>query len=247
MKHFDLDKENINNLTSLWKLMGIAHNQELNSKGIYRSLSWPHRYWQEWDMPVTLKERVDNAPFDRKNLVIPVFQNSPTECNQNYSDKEDLGLSLIFEQQAMYLNMQDYTPQRQQHLNVTKLTDDKQTRVWCDIASQAFNYQINASSVIRANQHPDVTLLMADIEGQPVATAMLHKTGHVTGIHQMGVPEHFRSKGIARSMMNEVLDFANRELACRYAVLQASAAGECLYRSLDFKAQFMIQNYVFTD
>ena len=44
---------------------------------------------------------------------------------------------------------------------------------------------------------------------------------------------------------HQVLNFANRELACRYAVLQASAAGDPLYQSLGFKAQFTIKNYVF--
>ena len=245
MKHLDLNKENINNLTSLWKLMGITHNQELNAKGIYRSLNWPHRYWQDWDMLATFKERLDNAPFDRKNLVLPVFQNNPAENIQHQSDKEVLGLPLKFAQQAMYLNMQDHTPQQQQQLNISKVTSEKDTRIWSEVASQAFNYQIDSSSIIRANQHPDVTLLMADIQGQPVATALLHNTGHITGIHQMGVPKQFRSQGIARNMMHEVLGLANRELTCRYVVLQASAAGEALYQSLGFKAQFIIKNYFF--
>jgi len=47
--------------------------------------------------------------------------------------------------------------------------------------------------------------------------------------------------------MHEVLDLAKRELACHYTVLQASDAGEGLYRSLGFKAQFMIKNYFFTN
>jgi predicted GNAT family acetyltransferase len=247
MQHFDLDKENINNLTNLWKLMGTASSQELNAKGIYRSRSWPHRYWQDWDTRATFKERLCYAPQDRKKLVLPVFQNNPKKDIQHQSDKESLGLTFMFKQQAMYLDMHDYTPQKQQQLNISKVTSEKDTSVWCNIASQAFNYEIHVASVILANLHPEVTLLLADIQGQPVATAMLHKTGHVTGIHQMGVPEQYRGQGIARNMMHEVLGMTKREQACRYAVLQASAAGESLYISLGFKAQFTIENYMFID
>lgn len=247
MQHFDLDKENINNLTSLWKLMGIIPNQELNAQGIYRSRSWPHRYWQDWDSRTTFKERLGNAPLDRKKLVVPVFQNNSKKDIQQQSDEEGLGLSLLFKQQAMYLDMYNYTPQAQQQLNITKVTSEKDTIVWCNIASQAFNYEIDVASIILANQHPEVTLLLADMQGQPVATAMLHKTEHVTGIHQMGVPEQYRGQGVARNLMHQVLGLTKRELACRYAVLQASSAGENLYLSLGFKAQFTIENYIFVD
>ncbi|MBL4630866.1 MAG: GNAT family N-acetyltransferase [Paraglaciecola sp.] len=61
------------------------------------------------------------------------------------------------------------------------------------------------------------------------------------------MPKQFRSKGIARNMMHEVLALASRELACHYGVLQASCAGESLYQSLGFKTQFTIKNYVFID
>jgi len=247
MQHFDLDKENINNLTKLWKLMGTTSNQELNAKGIYRSRSWPHRYWQDWDTKATLKERLDNAPLDRKKLVLPIFQNNPKKDLQHQSDKECLGLTLQFKQQAMYLDMHDYSPHKQQQLNISQVTSEKDTSVWCNIASQAFNYEIDIASIVLANRYPEVTLLMADIQGQPVATAMLHKTGYVTGIHQMGVPEQYRGQGIARNLMHEVLGLTKRELACRYAVLQASATGESLYIGLDFKAQFTIENYKFID
>lgn len=247
MPHLDLNKENINNLTRLWKLMGITPNQELNAKGIYSSQNWPHRYWQDWNTQVTFKERLDNAPYHTKNLVLPVFQDNPKDDIQYQSDKESLGLSLKFVQQAMYLNMQDYTPNEQQQLHINKVTSEKDTIVWCNMASQAFNYPIDTSSIIRANQHSEVILLLAKRHKQPVATAMLHKTGQVTGIHQVGVPKHFQGQGIARNVMHEILNLAKQELSCRYAVLQASAAGEGLYQSLGFKVQFTIKNYIFTD
>ncbi|MBL4630867.1 MAG: hypothetical protein JKY14_06785 [Paraglaciecola sp.] len=97
----DLEKENITNLTGLWKLMGFVPNQERNAKGIYRSVNWPHRYWQDWDISATFSERLDNPPLDRKNLVLPEFQINHKENVEYHSDKEALGLSLKFEQQAM--------------------------------------------------------------------------------------------------------------------------------------------------
>lgn len=70
----------------------------------------------------------------------------------------------------------------------------------------------------------------------------MYKTGDVIGVHLIGVPAEYRGKGIARAIMNYVIQLSI-EIGSQYLTLQASSAGEPLYRSLGFKEQFLIKNY----
>jgi ribosomal protein S18 acetylase RimI-like enzyme len=62
------------------------------------------------------------------------------------------------------------------------------------------------------------------------------------GVHLVGVIADFRGRGIARALMQYIINLSIA-LDGKYLMLQASAAGESLYRELGFMKQFTIKNY----
>ncbi|GAA3526476.1 hypothetical protein GCM10022394_01980 [Zobellella aerophila] len=75
-----------------------------------------------------------------------------------------------------------------------------------------------------------------------MATALLNKTGEVIGVHQVGVPPEHRGKGIANGLMQRLIA-ACQDWGDRHITLQASGAGEDLYRRQGFEPRFRIKSY----
>jgi GNAT superfamily N-acetyltransferase len=88
----------------------------------------------------------------------------------------------------------------------------------------------------------DVQILLVYHEGQPAATAMLHKTVEIIGVHLIGVPKRFGGKGIAYLLMQHVIESCHA-WGGKYITLQSSAAAESIYRRLGFNEQFIIRSY----
>lgn len=89
---------------------------------------------------------------------------------------------------------------------------------------------------------PDVKILLLKKQGQAAVTALVYRTGSVVGVHLVGVKVEYRGQGIARELMHYVIQLS-LDLGAHYITLQASAAGEPLYRQLGFVEQFLINNY----
>ncbi|MCW9047510.1 MAG: hypothetical protein OQK46_05470, partial [Gammaproteobacteria bacterium] len=57
----ELNKANIDNLTSLWKKMGVQPGSSLSTvKNFNKSLSWPHRCWFDWEINTQEISSIDN-------------------------------------------------------------------------------------------------------------------------------------------------------------------------------------------
>ena len=83
---------------------------------------------------------------------------------------------------------------------------------------------------------------VAEVDEAVVGAGLLLQTDRIAGMHMVGVPPEHRRKGYARQIMFGLLTLA-RELGCECATLQASTAGEPLYRWLGFKAQGPIRSF----
>jgi GNAT superfamily N-acetyltransferase len=239
----EIDKANIDNLTSLWKKMGAKSYPSGGGSGMHASISWPHRFWFDWDFDTGQLRAIDGLLAQLpKRSIVPVWAKGESGIDRlEYSLKEN-SFGVILEQAAMYLDMENHAVVKKSPAVIAKIFSERDVEIWTQTASQAFGYEIDASVVQKIAKDFDIHLLLCYHEGKAAGTALLCKTGHIAGVHQVGVPEPYRGKGIASSLMLHVLDLC-RTWGTRYVTLQASAAGKGLYKRLNFKEQFMIRSY----
>lgn len=238
-----LAADNIENLTRLWKCMGSKACVLENMHDWQMSESWPYRCWLDgqWgqNKGTQLSYSINELP---REVIIPVWPLADTKSNWLKTMLVANGFGIVLEQTAMHLNLRDYVVQAPSGLILKMVDSAGGCERWTDIAARSFGYGIDATVIKRIVNNHDIQLLLAQIGSQPVATALLFQTGHIIGIHQVGVLDEYRGQGIARKLMHDVLGLCKQSMA-RDVSLQASLAGEHLYKTLGFKAQFKINSY----
>lgn len=238
-----LDQFNIDNLTSLWRKMGVENNPTAALDGLSVSQTWPNRFWFDWSASPNQIAAIDKLlPQLPARALVPVWMGAGEKSAQLERNLLGEGLSVSFQQLAMYLDLQ--TAQREQvpALDITKVQTQQDLEAWTATASAAFGYWIDITAIENLVTDTDVTLLLVKQDGASVATALVYKTGAIIGVHLVGVPQAYRGLGLARGVMQYVINLSI-DLGGDFLMLQASAAGEPLYRQLGFVPQFMIKNY----
>lgn len=243
MKQIDLDQANIDNLTQLWKLMGVTAVKVSEACTLYSSKYWPNRLWYDWvcqpeenGIQVLIQKNHDSS----RGYCIPTWGGRSDKLSDAL---EANAFTCLFKQTAMALDLNNYEPVTQHKLNVTRVQSVKDCQIWTDIAALSFGYSIDSAVIKNIVDIDELQLVMAFYDGTPVATGMLCHTREVIGIHQVGVLPTYRSKGIARQLMHYLLNDCKAS-GRHYATLQASNLGETLYRDLGFVDQFEITNYI---
>ncbi|MBL1378495.1 GNAT family N-acetyltransferase [Zobellella iuensis] len=233
MNDTQLDKANIDNLTALWRAMG---SEPGGMAGLQASRGWPHRFWFDWDHQPELKgHELARLP---PRAMVPVW----TAGSALERALTSQGFGLVLEQRAMHLAVDGEGSRPEGGLRLSRVLTPAQAECWAALCGRAFGYEVATATVRRLLGADGACLLLASREGGPVATALLFHTGEVVGIHQVGVvPEH-RGQGIAHELMLQLMALA-REQGARYLTLQASAAGEGLYRRLGFVPRFSFSSY----
>ncbi len=232
-----LDKANIDNLTGLWQLMGLAESQA----GLQQSISWPRRCWLDWDRRGEY-EALNVPARIPPGYLCPIWDAG----EQTVALEQQLaasGFDMGLQQLAMLLPLDGKGPgSKSDRLDLGLLEHFGDAEAWACLCGRAFGYSIDADVIKRLWQQPDVDVLWAKCDGAPVATAILYRTGSVVGVHQVGVPPEHQGKGIARELMTQLMARA-QAMGAEYVCLQASAAGEPLYLSMGFQPQFTIRSY----
>ncbi|MCG8381197.1 MAG: GNAT family N-acetyltransferase [Gammaproteobacteria bacterium] len=250
-----IDEANLANLTGLWKKYG---SRRINGDTLplqYANTHWPHRCWFDMnmdDLSYMIPEYLnDTAWLDKvpESMVIPVW---PIIDNKEHGYTERLERlliekkwSLAFEQVAMYLALQDtavYSPPIRHGFKVRPVCRPEDIKRWVDIGSEAFAYNIDYPVIENLYDNKDIKLLLGWQDEQAVTAALLYKTGDIIGIHQVGVKQAFQGQGIARCLMQYIMETCALWQG-KYLVLQASQVGQPLYESLGFSMQFPIKNY----
>jgi len=238
-----LNKANIHNLTSLWKKMGIEQHSQLTKKQLSQSLSWPNRYWFDWEVKTGQIPELAKAIMELpENLVLPIWHGSPETPGFLEQILINNGFTISFEQTAMYLDLTSHTVRECRPTGMSRIRSLQEVEVWTKVASEAFSYDIDAAVIYKIAADPDVQLLVTRSQGEAAATALLYKTADVIGVHQLGVAKRHQGKGIASSLMQHVIRTC-KDWNGRYVVLQASAEAESLYIRLGFNQQFKVRNY----
>lgn len=230
------ERANIDNLIGLWQLMGATQVAE----GLYRSTRWPHRCWHSPDRQAA--EGRNAIACIPAHYLFPVWH-AGESSRVLESALSQHGLEVGLEQLAMILPLEAYTPPpADARLNVSLIDSRQQARQWSDLCGRAFGYRLDVDVIDQLRRQADVEVLWARGEGRPLATAILYRTGPVMGVHQVGVPPELQGQRIAYAFMCALLARA-QSAGAEYVCLQASAAGEPLYRKLGFQPQFSIRSY----
>ncbi|GAA0784078.1 GNAT family N-acetyltransferase [Marinobacterium sediminicola] len=232
-----IDKANIDNLTSLWRLMGATQITD----GLQQSIGWPRRCWLDWD------NRNDSVQFslvDRvpEGYLCPIWA-AGVETAELEEGLLAAGFEMGLQQRAMVLPLLGAERiANTGRLQLSTPGNADEAAAWSELCGRAFGYQIDAEIIDRVRQQPDVEVLWGVRDGVPVATAIVYHTGSILGVHQVGVSPEQQGRGVARELMQMLVARAQARKA-RYLCLQASAAGEPLYLRMGFQPQFTIRSY----
>ncbi len=237
-----LDKAGIDNLTRLWRLMGVQRH-DLGARHVaYASRGWPHRLWLDGDGPPAGTELAAWLTRFGPRLgryILPVWGEHDTPLEHALRER---GMSVSFRQTAMVLTLPDEPPTALPDAPIKPITNEKDVAIWAGVASEAFGYVVPAG-VIRGIAHtPGLSLYLAYRDGRAVGTGLLFDSDGVSGIHMLGVVPAYRHRGLARALMHTLMLQARRG-GSRNVTLQASDLGESLYAGLGFERRFGIRNY----
>lgn len=231
-----LERANVDNLIGLWQLMGAKQTEG----GLHCSIRWPYRCWRS-----PARQAADGLSAIEcipAHYLFPVWHAGESSRILE-SALSQHGLEVGLEQLAMILPLEAYTPPPAGvRLDVRLIDSRQQARQWSDLCGRAFGYRLDVDVIDQLRRQADVEVLWAWGEGRPLATAILYRTGPIMGVHQVGVPPELQGQRIAYALMCELLARA-QSAGAEYVCLQASAAGEPLYRKLGFQPQFSIRSY----
>lgn len=239
----DINQLNIDNLTSLWRKMDVENNSEFAVEGLTISRTWPHRYWFDWNADIkhinAIAPVLDQLPL---TAVVPVWEGAGAPARQLEVFLKDECFQVLFSQLAMYLDLQSVRVFELPALDIVTVQSAPDVETWTATASAAFGYWIDIAAIQAIVDLPEVKLLLLKQDEQAAATALVYQTGEIIGVHLVGVPNEFRGQGLARAIMQYVIGLAIT-MGGKFLTLQASVAGEPLYRQLGFIPQFVIKNY----
>lgn len=233
----DLIQENINNLTSLWRLAGDRSGIHTQKDGFEFSwipgAEWPNRLWFNSESS-SAKEAIQVARTHGLGISTWDGITTPTIL----LGEADFELKTELNGMFLELNQLD---QPKDTLEIIRVKNSLEASVWASLFQQAFGYRIDSYTVLKTCV--EVSYFIATHKGQQVGTAVLyHHIPTVAGIHSMGIVPEMRRKGYARELLLTILKMAQVQGA-KFATLQASAMGKGLYLSTGFQEQFQFKTF----
>ncbi|TCN54545.1 GNAT family N-acetyltransferase [Flavobacterium circumlabens] len=241
MKNSNLIRDNIDNLTGLWKTVGTPfesyHKKENSEYCKIENSGWPNKLWFRTDISETDAETAIQIMQANSGLVLPYFDIHHSNSNEILEAK---GLTVKTEQVAMALRLEQKF-KYETNLHFKRVTNEQDAKIWADLYPEAFGYEISKEILIR--NYNQVSFYLFSLENQPIGTCMLFQTGNNIGIHGVGVIPEMRRKGFAEAIMKFALN-RSIDLKAEYALLQASAMGKDIYTRLGFADLFVIKNYI---
>jgi ribosomal protein S18 acetylase RimI-like enzyme len=240
MNHINLIKDNIDNLTTLWKtaatpLLSYHQNDFLEFSQI-KNAGWPNRLWFREDIEEKDLQQIQETIKKNPGLVVPYWNIFGSNSNEIF---EKNGFSIRNQLAAMALKLDEkFTTQN--ILTFKRVLNEVDAKTWTDIYPLSFNYVISKETVVQ--NYENVKYFLVHFEEKPIGTLALFQTENIMGIHGVGVIPEMRKRGYAEEIMkfaiNEAID-----ADCEYAQLQASALGKGIYTRLGFEDLFTITNY----
>lgn len=238
----ELIRANIENLIALWTACGVEEDPLGGGSVLHVSKSWPWRLWFDYDHQPDrrdLEQLVNRAETVAGPVTLPQW---PAADELTGEILGAAGFEVGMKQEAMVASLATVAARPDGGPELRWVTDLPSAGLWTRIASESFGYTVDERVIAGLVGASGAHLLLADDDGATVGTGLLLQTGRIAGVHMVGVPPSRRRRGYAREITFGLLALA-RELGCEHATLQASAAGELLYRQLGFEAQGTIRSY----
>ncbi|QGY45720.1 GNAT family N-acetyltransferase [Maribellus comscasis] len=238
----NLIKANIENLTSLWQLVGQKTNafytqEEMKYCEVINS-EWPNRLW--------FPNKVSEANLEAaKQILLKSSVEMKISCwNDSEEDFDGLfekcGFEKVSKQIGMVLKFNGNV-EITSAIKLERVLDKTKAVLWSELFGEAFNYRIAPELLLLSWN--DVEYFIAYDNEQPVGTCLLYSSASdVVGIHSLGIIPSMRRKGYAEKIMKLLLN-ESMESGFSYATLQASEMAKVMYAKLGFSTQFMMNNY----
>ncbi|KAF2511455.1 GNAT family N-acetyltransferase [Flavobacterium zhairuonense] len=240
MNTINLIKDNIDNLTTLWKtvatpLLSYHKNDPFQFSQIKNS-GWPNRLWFREDITEENLPQIFEIIDKNPGLIIPYWDifgsNSNEILEKNRFQKR---IQLV----AMALKLGEKF-QLENTLTFKRVLNEEDAKTWSDIYPLSFSYVVSKETLVHNYENSKFYLVYFD--DKPIGTLNLFQTGNTMGIHGVGVIPEMRKRGFAEEIMKFTINEAI-EADCEYAQLQASALGKGIYTRLGFEDLFTITNY----
>jgi GNAT superfamily N-acetyltransferase len=231
---------NISNLNQLWTVAGkvVDGYRETEQFFIFKAdnLEWPNRIWTKQRLNEQLIQKIKTELLVGFPLVFSHFK----ETNEDYSPLLEKAFKLKFRQTGMSLRPES-TYRVEKKINLRKVSTKSDAKIWSTSFKEAFRYKI--SEGIIEGSWDEISYYLAYYEGEVVGTIVLFVTDNVLGIHSLGIVPAHRKKGLAQSIMGQVL---NNALEQNYDLisLQASDMARDMYLQMGFSIDFIMENYI---
>lgn len=232
---------NIQNLTKLWKLAGKAFDGYCSEDDICYSQiendEWPNRVWIKNSIRVSNIQKVKSIMEKDEKLTFSYFNTGDTTL------REDIGFRLIWLQYGMSLVLANRY-EVEKNMEFIRVTDTEKAALWSQSFYKAFNYSISSKTIF--NTKDKVQYFLVYHNKELLGTIVLFVNHNVAGIHSLGIIPSKRKQGYAfevmRHMLNRIID-QNLSLV----TLQASEMAKEMYLKLNFKTDFVMENYKLND
>lgn len=240
MQTINLIKDNIDNLTTLWKtvaapLLSYHKNDPFQFIQIKNS-GWPNRLWFREDITEENFPQIQKIMEKNPGLIIPywdIFGSNSKEIFEK--NKFQIRIQLM----AMALKLGEKFP-LENNLTFKRVLNEEDAKIWSDIYPLSFGYIISKETLV--HNYENVTFYLVHLDEKPIGTLTLFQTENVMGIHGVGVIPEMRKKGFAEEIMKFAINGAI-DAGTEYAHLQASPSGKGIYTRLGFEDLFLITNY----
>jgi GNAT superfamily N-acetyltransferase len=243
MTNRNLIKDNIDNLTALWRTVATPllsyHKFDPFEFSQIKNSGWPNRLWLREDIKEENLPQIMEIMEKNPGLVIPYWDIFGSTSNIFF---ENNGFKIRIQLMAMALKL-DKKFTLQNKLNFKRVLNEEDAKTWSDIYPLSFSYVISKETLV--HNYENVKFYLVHFEEKPIGTLTLFQTGNIMGIHGVGVIPEMRKKGFAEEIMKFALNEAI-DAGCEYAQLQASALGKGIYTRLGFEDLFLITNYQLT-
>jgi len=143
-------------------------------------------------------------------------------------------------------------PSRAAGVTVTTVRDAKTFDVWGDILAEAFGFggalaeYVKQAHAWHCLADPRRTYFLLHVDGEPVATGLLHDAFGAAGVYGIAVRPEWRGRGLGKAATQVTVQEGVRRGA-ELAVLQATPLGLPVYEGLGFQTLCSFESWTIRD